>query len=628
MKTLCARGNDMLQARTSWEQKQRMYSQMRHDGLRRRTKPFPGAADLHFPLIDMNIRKAKPFWESQATSAERLASFVSLQQQLAADTTAAAEFFDFELKQNTNYLQELLRAIDWMCLRGRGVLKAVVDPFEDHRIVFEAPDPYYILMAEGADDFEDADEFVHVQHFSVARYKRNRRYLSDEDTIRQIRGLKDVDQTGQVEIDKETREGINATRNPNVILLWEHYVKNRNGWMVSTYSPRNPDVLIRKPFGMPYKVAGKPSCPYYSFKTELKDKGWYAPRGLAELNAAFEAYACKLWNEKTDSMTFANRPVFTSENEIKNTANIRWTPGEYIPGMIQAVQMPTPAYSFDQEIAFARSTAEQVSMLPDFGITQPGDGGQTAGKPRTATENNRISQLQTVGTDSNGRLFRMDLAKVYKHVWGLLLQFKRQKMIFYVGGELKQMPEQALHDAYLIAPDGAADQWNKQLRMQRAGQRYQMFKGAPNVDQDELTRDVMSEDDPLFALRAFVPTNAKAGDEAEQEALDIVLMRDGFPAAVKPNEDHATRLHVLASWLQKMDMSGQPPDPAVQQNIQQHMAVHFQYLQQQQPDAARQVKAQLMQMEQQAQQMHQARQLQQQQAMAAQPPAEGNPNPS
>lgn len=598
MKKLFDAASEALNGRSEWEARHRLYDQMRHNGLRRRNKPFPGAADLHFPLIDMNIRKGKPFWESQATSTERLASFVALQDQQAETTSAAADFFDFELKQNTNFETELLHLVDRMLCRGRGVLKAITDPFDDYKIGFEAIDPLFIIMAEGADDFADADWFVHVQHMSVAKYKRNRRYIQDETLINAIRGSKDYDATGGILQDKDAREGINFSRNKDQIILWEHWEKTLGGWTVHTYSPQAPDQLVRKPFGCPYKLAGKPSCPYYSFKTEVKEKGWYAPRGIPELNAAFEAYACKLWNEKTDAMTFANRPVFTSEQPLANTANLRWAPGEYIPGGVQQVQTSGPAYSFDQEIAFTRSTSEQVSMLPDFGIVQGGGGnGDTGGKPRTATENNRIANLQSVGTESNGKIFRMDLAKLYRHVWGLMLQFKRQKLLYFVSGEIKTLPEQALHDAYLIAPDGTPDQWNKQLRNQRAMQRLQAFSGSPNVDQDELVRDALATDDPKFAQRAFIPGNVKAGSEAEDEAVEISIMRDGFPAQVKPNEDHGTRIFVLMSWLIKQRMTGAPPDPIAIQRVQQHLAAHFQFLKKLQPEAARQVQQQIQQME-------------------------------
>src|SRR5690349_6121496 len=123
MKELFNDANNVVHGRAVWEQKQRIYYEMRHDGLRRRQKPWPGAADMHFPLIDMNIGKAKPFWGAQALSSEKLAAFVSMKEQLGAATTAAAEFFDFELKQNSNFLPELIRSLDSMLMRGRGVLK-------------------------------------------------------------------------------------------------------------------------------------------------------------------------------------------------------------------------------------------------------------------------------------------------------------------------------------------------------------------------------------------------------------------------------------------------------------------------------------------------------------------------
>lgn len=623
MKALFERGCQIIAARTQWETKQRLYSVMRHDGLRRRRKPFVGAADMHFPLIDMNIRKGKPFWISQALSTERLASFVALQQQEQAMTTAAADYFDFEIKQNSNYLPELFSWVDIMCLRGRGAIKIVTDPFDNHRIVCEAIDTPFILVAEGANDFDDADEFIHVQHLTVPKYQRDRLLLQDPDVIRRIKGYKELDTSTGVLQDKEVREGVNYTRNPNIVIKWEHWIKTKNGWTVYTYSPMAPDIELRRPFGCPYKYGGKPSVPFFSCRMEIKEGGWYSPRGMGELGSEFEAYACKLWNEKTDAMTYANRPVLTSEQRIPNTTNIRWAPGEIIPGNIKGVPFSQPAYSFDQEIAFVRSVSEQQNMLPDFGITTPGQPG-SSGSPRTATENNRIAGLQTVGTETNGAIFRMDLAKVYRHMWGLLLQFKREKLAYYAGKELKELPEQALHDAYLITPDGSPEQWNKQQRQQAAQQRLVLYSGRTNVDQDVLVRDSLAADDPKLALEAFIPSNVKAGSEAEDEAVEIGIMREGFPAQVKPDEDHVTRIHVLLGWLQKQEMSGAPVDAIAQQRVQQHMIVHLMYLQKLQPQAAAQVKQQIAQAEQQMMAIKAARAKA---AAARQPAGPGGPPP-
>ena len=92
-------GHRMMIERMPWESKQRIYSTMRHEGLRRRNKPFPTAADGHFPEIDMSIRKQKPFWLGQVTTGNRLASFVSTQSQNDAMTEAAADWFNFKVFQ-------------------------------------------------------------------------------------------------------------------------------------------------------------------------------------------------------------------------------------------------------------------------------------------------------------------------------------------------------------------------------------------------------------------------------------------------------------------------------------------------------------------------------------------------
>jgi hypothetical protein len=589
--------HNILISRLVWENKQRLYYQMRHDGLRRRQKPFPTAADMHYPEIDMAIRRLKPFWMGQVQSGDRLAQFVSMQDQLQAYTDAAADFFHFHLTNKTQFLRKLRVAVDTMLLRGRGVLKITVDPFDNYAIVFESVDPLFILMPDAAMDFEDADEFVHVRQMTVPQYQRDRRYSQDKATLACIIGSANFENYATLVQDKQIREGITHNRNPNSILIWEHYGKTMGGWTVETYSPQNPDVEIRKPFGVPYKIGKKASLPFFSFTMEVKDEGWYSPRGLGELLAPAEQYLTKLWNEKADSMTFGNRPVFTAEGEIQNAGNIRWQPGEFIPRNVKAVQMYPPAFSFDQEIMFARAIGEEQSQSPDFGITQPG-GSNDSGKPRTATENQRISALQQAGTNDNGSFFREDLAKAFRHTWGLICQFKDRDLSYWAQDKIGTLPPQSLHDKYLIAPDGSPDGWNRMARFQKSAARLQLWKGDPNCDQDKLKRDVMAADDAQFAQKAFIPSNMKSASEAEDEAMEITILQEGFPAAVMAGEDHMTRILVDVGWLQKQGAAGAPINPIAKLRVMQHMAQHFQFLQQQQPEVAKQLKQKIAQMEQ------------------------------
>ncbi|MDE2099813.1 MAG: hypothetical protein KGL39_21350 [Patescibacteria group bacterium] len=593
---LFERAWQILQDRQRWEQKQRLYYQMRHDGLRRRNKPFPSAADLHLALIDDAITKLKPFTLAQVLGGKRLATFVALRQQLAATTESAADFLSFELKNRTKFLSKLESVVDTMWLRGRGVLKTYVDPLDDYRIIFEPVDPLFILMPDSADDFDDSDEWVHVRQITVAKFRRDPRY--NQDALDRVRGIRDAQQFQEmvarlrtsrdknfemIFADKELREGITHSRKDDTIILWEHYIRTAGGFTVYSYSPVAVDIPLRKPHGIPYKVAGKVSCPFTSFCAEVKDPGWYSPRGAAEKIAAHEQYACKVWNEKADAITYFNRPLVTSEQPIQNPANFRWQPGEYIPGNLKAVQLNQPAMSFEEELYFTRGEAEQAVQMPDFGIQRVS--GRQGNKPRTATENQRIATLQNIGQNHNGALFGEKLCQVFRHVWGLMVMYKPAKLTYYVSEDLKELPPQALHDDYLVMPGGSTEDWDRAQLLQRAADRYQTFKGAPNIDQDALAREVLECDDARLVNKLLLPQNQRAASEAEDEAMEILVMQDGFPAAVRPGEDHATRINILLAWLQKQGMTRHPVDPTAMQRVHQHLAVHLQYLKQLQPDA-------------------------------------------
>jgi hypothetical protein len=600
----------MLQDRSWWETKQRVFYRMRHDGLPRQNKPFPTAADLHYPEIDMAIRRIKPFWKGQASAGDRVCNFTSLQEQLEGLSDAAAEYYSFETRQRSDFYRELARCIDHMLLRGRGVMRCTVDPMNGYKLVDKSIDPQYILMPQEADDFEDADHFVYVRQMTVAAYKRlDKRWKNEPDVLKRITGTKDFGTFTTIASEKRIREGITHTTNTNAILIWEDYTKTASGWTINTYSPHCPEIKLRQPHGVPFKVNGKPSLDFFSFPMELKDEGWYSPRGLGELLGPVEAYMCKLWNEKADSLTLGNRQIFTGEKEIANFGNYRLNHGEYIPGNIQSVQFKPASPQFDQELMFARSIGEQQSQSPDFGIVNSSGQGETKG--RTATENNRIAALQQAGTDDNGQDFRQILSKVHRHRWGICCQYKERDFVYLATTKLNTLPAQALHDKYLIEPDGSPDGWNRILRFQKAMTGLQSFQGNPNVDMEPITREALSAWDGRMVQKAFVPTNLKGAKEGEDEVVEINSLlcppagRPAFPASIEPSEDHVARIQALMQWLEACVQMNTPVDPIGRMRVQQHLAQHVQMLEKQNPAAAKEIKAKLQQFEQSMQQPQQ-----------------------
>ena len=108
--------------------------------------------------------------------------------------------------------------------------------------------------------------------------------------------------------------------------------------------------------------------PLVQLNYELIDPAFYSSRGVMELVQMYEASACKMWNEKLDFMSIANRPVLSTQGGSINAQNIRWEPGAVYDSVLQLVQQPPPPVDFDQEIQNNRSFAEQRVGIPDFGV--------------------------------------------------------------------------------------------------------------------------------------------------------------------------------------------------------------------------------------------------------------------
>ena len=181
------------------------------------------------------------------------------------------------------------------------------------------------MVPEGTKDIESADRITHIQQYSPDSFRRNKAFNQDEALIERITGANRTARGDDSRIDaKYSREGITYTED-NKIIVWETYVQETDGsWTIYTYSPAEPGTPLRKEMKVPY-AHKKP--PFVSFVYEIKDVGWYSPRGAIELVAVFETALTKLLNEKNDAMSLYNRPLFTSSSSLPNTGNLRFQPG-------------------------------------------------------------------------------------------------------------------------------------------------------------------------------------------------------------------------------------------------------------------------------------------------------------
>lgn len=578
---------DAIRSRTTWEQRQRVWYQMRHEGLRRLASPFPGAADLHYPLIDGVIDAFKPYYFSQIVQGDKLAQFTATEQKSDLYADAAAEWFSWYTCQNTEFIQMALSCIDTMCLRARGIVKVWWN-VEEERLQFEAVDPQFLIVPPGTTDLDKADWIVHVKRLSRRQYEREKRYRQDAEFVTSICG--DADSQGGAGMateDKFLREGITHDFTKDIVLIWEVYEQTTNGWKVRTFSPVKPTEDVRPPFDLIYKSKDKAMQPFQDFVFEIKDLGWYAARGVAERLAPFEASLCKLWNEKHDFMTFANKPVFTASDPLPNTGNFRFGPGELLPKGVMPMEMPQPPGSIEADMMMQRSVAEQYIAVPSAGIApDPMRGGSREGNP-TATQVNYQAQLASGGTNLRGYVFRMSLIKLFRKSWALVCQFKPKSLTYRFADELKTLPDTAMNECYQIEPNGSPDAWNRNDRIGRAYARFQTFNNDPMINQEELRKEALGAEDGRLVRKLFVGQGMTEANEKQDEALDIVLMMAGWPAIVKPGENHYLRLQVILGKLLQLQQTHAPVDPIAKEAIKQHIHQHLGFLQQQDPKAFR-----------------------------------------
>lgn len=605
-KDICEKVLIDIKDREQWAERQAVFYQMRHDGIRRKSKPYPGATDLHFPLVDGTIEKLKPFYQNQMFATETVAAFVGKPDVDPQAMTDLAYWFDYKVKQKSNFEDEIILAIDYMLSSGRGPIKITWDAVEKC-LRYEAIEPLYFVVPKATSDLKGGFRVTHIMHLTREDYTTGRMsevYNQTEETVNRIIGGQSDDGTQSTTFKERerSREGLDFSDNPDTIILWETYVKEKAGWRIYTYSPQAPELEIRKDFVLPYKHG---ELPFVAGQMERKQRGYYSSRGISEIAAPFEVSLCKSWNEKHDAMTFFNRPLLSSENQIPNGANLGWQPGMIIPFKVQRVDMGRPPMDFDTEMANTRAIAEGRIAMPDFGI---GGQAQPQKGQKTATEVDAISNLSSQVIDGRSRLFRRTLAGLWRQSFELLKQYD-QDFQFISKGKQGSVKADLLHSVLSIEPSGTSQSWDTVGRLQKAVARKQMFTGDPFINQLELDKSVLELDEPGLVDRLIQDPSLPQKQQMKRQEMEIPALMLGMPVPVTPDDDDAVHLMTLTQFRASLQQRGVPFDPMVGQVIDQHANDHLAQLQQKDPQAARAVMAQIKQLQAQVTQFQQPQEV-------------------
>lgn len=584
-----------LENRKEWATKQPVWYTMRRDGIRRKHKPWPNAADMHYPLIDTIVDKLKPFYLNQLFATERMADFVSSDPADTADILGASYWFDYKLKHISNLEDEVASAIDAMLVYGRGILKVYWD-VKEKKICFDAIEPLFIIVPDSCKDIRYAERLVHVKHMTPWEYKHgpmSKKYKQDESFVKQITGSQDstADEAQYINI-KRISEGITHSANNDNIVVWEVYERQADqSYKVHTISPVKPREDIRAAFKLTYKPYNGSPCipiPFIDFTIEKTQKNWYSPRGVAEILAPYELSMCKMWNSKHDCMSVYNSPMLAAQKDIPMTQNIRAIPGQILPFPVAAIQMGTPPISFDQEMISTRSVAEQRIATPDFGIGDKNAADQKRDN-KTATEVEALMSVTSAVVDMRSRIFRRSLGKCYELSWNILCQFD-EDLSYLQNEEFKEMPEDVKKKVKSIKPNGSSDSWNINARWQKAARRKTLLGESKYIKQWELDKTILELDEPGLVERLYTDPQIDEKKQAELQMKEMPVLMMGFPITPNESDDDQFHIGVMYQFLISQMMQQKPPPPQqTGQAIQGHLQAHMDRLKAANPKKAREL---------------------------------------
>lgn len=108
----------------------------------------------------------------QISGMDVLSSFVPMRQQDGGLTLMAEQWFDYHMKENTNFMDESLSWIDHCLMSGRAVVKVYWDS-NKKQVQFDSIDPLMLLVPYSTKKIQDADRLVHVMQYTKDSFRNS-----------------------------------------------------------------------------------------------------------------------------------------------------------------------------------------------------------------------------------------------------------------------------------------------------------------------------------------------------------------------------------------------------------------------------------------------------------------------
>jgi hypothetical protein len=354
-----------------------------------------------------------------------------------------------------------------------------------------ACDPTYVYVP--ADSGIDVQKLAWIGHEYFERYdclKARATYGSLEksalDDIEALSSL-DLQDERNVNFTKDLREGIDRINNPSqlvrVIDLYCHYDLDDDGVNEKCHFLLAPDfqVVLKKQ----RLENDSQKFPFVRFQTEIIDDRWFSPRGFPEHLQDLSKEIDAQHNQKIDSQTIRNAPIFTFRSGIVNPKLVKFIPGQGIPvpgttPLNDALQIMNNnnqgiEFSYEREELLLKTVIQEYLGQMDYSVQSMINKRQ----PRTLGEVQMQSQAANMVFSLDASMYANSLTEVFTQILELCQQYMPEQIFTLIVGQDGVQPLRLTRDEiqgkYNIFCRGNDINSNPQLRAQKAFARVQVL---------------------------------------------------------------------------------------------------------------------------------------------------------
>ena len=445
--------------------------------------------------IDQTIERGfflnKPYWRVDITTRIEEYSLEDLEQRevmqlYSMQTTpemikqALIRKFDIDMhdlvsEDNEKAIDQAIRDIQ----SGKDKIKIAVGD-----VIYNAPDvalvnpEFFYVNNDSRFSPRDLRMGTHEIYLPYDTVKRNVTLKQwSAEAVNKIDALKTKEPDNLTENEKDYREGIERINNPSqLVKIWEIYLyydlnnDNEQEKCLFTFAPEFKVVLRKITLD---NLSG--NFPLIKFMNELCDDRWFHHRGLAELIEDLVKEIDTQHNQKLDSQTWRNAPIWSYRAGVVNPNLIKGgVPGLAIARhdkddlvMMQNANLNVD-YSYEKEQMILETKIEELIGQVDFSLHSMINKRQ----PRTLGEVNLQQQSANQVFSLDADLYIDSFGELASQVWELWCQRGDPEVEFAYfgrqGWEKIKLTKEEIQGKYPLVIRGNDQNYNPQVRQQKA----------------------------------------------------------------------------------------------------------------------------------------------------------------